>query len=236
MRALPRSQQGVDESATEPLCMFWGTELFTGRQRDGSYRCYQMKSHFIVHIPSYTYVWLIFTVHVGKNNCTIHGCYGVGFSFEKWQLIQWCQVLLKWSLHFLCAERELPSAKITEQTQELVSSCCQNQNPLSTEITLSNFKTLWQLLYLHWKKNLLAVDCQTVRAQWLRSRIALSPWTRRPVNKTLVTVVGNIGFLNGFVQGDVLTFYHGKSPKKNIIWEHYICCRHLKQIQAFLFI
>ena len=120
-------------------------------------------------------------------------------------------------------KRELPSATITEQSQELVSSCCQNQNPLlsknNVEVTLINFKTSWQLLYLHWKKNLLAADCQTVRAQWLRSRIALSPWTRRAYEQN----IGDSGWEYRFLEWVCLRWCFSFLPwvnhQKCIIWD-----------------
>ena len=137
---------------------------------------FQFPSHpCIVRIPSYTYIWLIFMVNVSKY--TIHGYYGVGFFFRKVTSDTVMPgVRYDHSISFV-QKRELPSANITEQIQELDTSCCQNQNPLLTKITLSNFKTFLQLLYLHWKKSLLAADCQGTVAAVSHSLIAMDKAT-----------------------------------------------------------
>ena len=82
--------------------------------------------HILVPKPSmyctytiiYTYIWLMFMVNVGKY--TIHGCYGVGCFFFRKVTSDTVMPGVRYdhSISFV-QKRELPSAKITERTQEL---------------------------------------------------------------------------------------------------------------------
>ena len=137
-------------------------------------------------------------------------------------------------------KRELPSAKITEQTQELDTSCCQNRfkyvyfHPYLEKISiLTNIIQMgWnhQLVYLltiniEQCQDIMAVAISALKEKSVGCWLSDCQGTVAAVSHSLIAMdkatcqqnIGDTGseysFL-GFVQGDVLTCYHGKSPKK----------------------